>query len=226
MIADVHEPGRVLEALRARGCAVEARPLQPGDYLVGPVGIERKTLSDFFSSIVRRRLFDRVGRLRETYPLCLLLVEGDLGEVATQRNPAAFWGAFAAVTLGERVPILFTRDVTETALVLDILEKRYARGASDYGVGHTANAARRAARRGGCSPPRRRSPCAAPRSVRSGRGKSPPFSTCGPAPTALRESLPRANRAADERGGQGGSPREGLQVHREGPGLQQGDPHE
>ena len=140
MIADVHEPGRVLEALRARGCAVEVRPLQPGDYIVGPVGIERKTLSDFFSSIVRRRLFEQVRRLRETYPLCLLLVEGDLGEVATQRNPAAFWGAFAAVTLGERVPILFTRDVTETALVLDILEKRYARGASDYGVRHKPKA--------------------------------------------------------------------------------------
>jgi len=140
MIADVHEPDAVVAALRARGCSVEVRAITPGDYVAGPVGVERKTLTDFFASIVQRRLFEQVKRLRDAYPRCLLLVEGDLAEVANQRNPAAFWGAFAAVTLTERVPILFTRDTPETALALQVIEKQFAKGELDYGVRHKRKA--------------------------------------------------------------------------------------
>jgi Fanconi anemia group M protein len=136
MIVDVHEPASVVAALEALRVAVERRAIQPGDYLAGPVGVERKTFSDFFASIVQRRLFDQVRRLREAYPLALLLVEGDLAEIAKQKNPAAYWGAFSAVTLQERVPILFARDVGETALALDVIERQFAKGALDYGVRH------------------------------------------------------------------------------------------
>jgi len=136
MIVDVHEPAAIPEGLRARGCPVEVRAIQPADYVVGPLGVERKTLSDFFSSIVKRRLFEQVRRLRETYPLSLVLVEGDLAKIAKERNPAAFWGGFAAVTLGERVPILFTPDRAQTVVALHTLEKRFSTGASDYGLRH------------------------------------------------------------------------------------------
>ena len=40
MIVDVHEPAAIAQALRDRGCAVEVRAIHPGDYVVGPVGVE------------------------------------------------------------------------------------------------------------------------------------------------------------------------------------------
>jgi len=136
MIVDVHEPESMVAALRGLGVDVEVRAITPGDYVIGPVGIERKTLTDFFASIVQRRLFEQVIRLRETYPLSLLLVEGDLATVAKAKNPAAFWGAFSAVTLAERVPILFTPDQAQTALSLRTIERQFSKGALDYGVRH------------------------------------------------------------------------------------------
>ena len=140
MIIDVHEPEAMVEALRALKVDLEVRAITPGDYVVGPVGVERKTLPDFFASMIQRRLFEQVVRLRETYPLCLLLVEGDLAKVATAKNPAAYWGAFSAVTLVERVPILFTPDLAQSALALRTIERQFAKGELDYGVRHKPKA--------------------------------------------------------------------------------------
>lgn len=115
---------------------VEVRQIYPGDYVVGEVAIERKTVSDFFSSLIRKRLFEQVQRLREAYPVPLVLVEGDLAEISEYRNPRAFWGAFLAFALKEHVPLLFTPDEEQTCQVLVTLHKRAGAKAQEYGLRH------------------------------------------------------------------------------------------
>jgi ERCC4-type nuclease len=140
LIVDANEPEDIPERLRELGVEIEVRKIAPGDYVLGPIGIERKALFDFFNSIVRKRLFEQVQRLRDVYPQPLVILEGDLAEISTFKNPQSVLGALVALEVGERVPVLTTADKDQTALVLSILWKRQEKGTADYGLRHKPKA--------------------------------------------------------------------------------------
>src|SRR3989442_12522094 len=140
LIVDANEPEDIPDRLRELGVAIQVQKIAPGDYVLGPVGIERKTLSDFFNSMVRKRLFEQVQRLRDAYPQPLVILEGDLGEISTFRSPQAILGALLVLETTERVPVLTTADKEQTALLLSILWKRQDKGAADYGLRHKPKA--------------------------------------------------------------------------------------
>jgi len=136
IVVDHREPADVVARLEELGVPVEVKQIYPGDYVVGEVAVERKTVSDFFSSLINRRLFDQVHRLRESYPVPLILVEGDLNDISEYKNPRAFWGAFLRFSMKEHVPILFTPDQEQTCQVLVTLHKQMGAKASEYGLRH------------------------------------------------------------------------------------------
>lgn len=136
VVVDANEPEDIAERLRALGVEIERRRIAPGDYVVGPIGIERKALHDFFSSLVRKRLFEQVRRLREAYPQPLLILEGDLAEISTFRQPQSLWGALVALEVSERVPVLTTADKDQTALLLSVIWKRQDKESAAYGLRH------------------------------------------------------------------------------------------
>ncbi len=136
LIVDANEPEDIPERLRQLGVEIEVRKIAPGDYVLGPIGIERKALFDFFNSMVRKRLFEQVQRLREAYPQPLLILEGDLAEISTFKNPKAILGALLALEVNERVPVLTTADKDQTALLLSVLWKRQEKGVAEYGLRH------------------------------------------------------------------------------------------
>ncbi len=140
LIVDANEPEDLPERLRELGVEIEVRKIAPGDYVLGPIGIERKALFDFFNSIVRKRLFEQVRRLREAYPQPLLILEGDLAEISSFKNPQSILGALLALEVSERVPVLTTADKDQTALLLSILWKRQEKGAAEYGLRHKPKA--------------------------------------------------------------------------------------
>lgn len=140
LIIDVNEPEDIPDRLRELGTEIEVRRIAPGDYVLGPIGIERKTLPDFFNSLVRKRLFEQVQRLRDAYPQPLLLLEGDLSEISTFKHPQAVLGALLALEVKERVPVLTTADKEQTALVLSVLWKGQDKGAPEYGLRHKPKA--------------------------------------------------------------------------------------
>lgn len=136
LIVDANEPLDILERLRELGVDVERRKIAPGDYVLGPIGIERKALYDFFGSMVRKRLFEQVRRLREAYPRPLVILEGDLAEISTFRHPQAILGALVALEVTEGVPVLTTADKDQTALLLSVIWKRQGKEAAEYGLRH------------------------------------------------------------------------------------------
>ena len=136
LIVDSNEPEDLQEKLRGLRVEVEVKKIAPGDYVLGPIGIERKTLPDFFNSLVRKRLFEQVRRLREAYPKPLLLLEGDLAEISAFRHPQSLLGAILAIETDERVPTLTTADKDQTALLLSVLWKRQDRATAEYGLRH------------------------------------------------------------------------------------------
>ena len=136
IVVDQREPADIPARLRELGADVDVRQISPGDYVVGEVAVERKTVSDFLSSLITKRIFDQMLRLRDAYPVPVILVEGDLSEIAEQRNPRAFWGALLAFTLREHVTVLFTPDMEQTCQLLVTLHKRAGGKADEYGIRH------------------------------------------------------------------------------------------
>lgn len=136
LIVDSNEPEDVAEKLRELGVEFEVKKIAPGDYVLGPIGIERKTLTDFFGSLVKKRLFEQVQRLRDAYPQPLVLLEGDLAEISTFKHPQAILGALLSIETTERVPVLTTADKDQTALLLSVLWKRQDKSAAEYGLRH------------------------------------------------------------------------------------------
>jgi len=140
LVMDSNEPDDIHDRLRELKVNVERRKIAPGDYVVGPIGIERKSLTDFFSSIVKKRLFEQVRRLRDSYPQPLVLLEGDLSEISTFKHPQSVLGALVALEVTERVPVLTTADKDQSAILLSVLWKRQEKGAAEYGLRHKPKA--------------------------------------------------------------------------------------
>lgn len=136
LVMDANEPEDILDRLVELKVDVERRKIAPGDYIIGPIGIERKSLYDFFGSIVKKRLFEQVRRLKEAYPQPLVLLEGDLTEISTFKHPQSLLGALVALEVSERVPVLTTADKDQTALLLSVIWKRQDKAAAEYGLRH------------------------------------------------------------------------------------------
>lgn len=136
LVVDANEPEGIDAFLRDLGTPFVRRKIAPGDYIAGEVGVERKTVRDFWSSLLKKRLFEQLTRLREAYPVPMLVLEGDISEISEYRQPSAWFGAFLAIELKERIPILNTADLEQTANLLHVLQRRVDADETPYGLRH------------------------------------------------------------------------------------------
>jgi Fanconi anemia group M protein len=112
------------------GLETEFQTLKVGDYLVGEVAIERKTVSDFISSLINKRLANQLEELQQ-YPNKLLVIEGiedqELYTDSEDRigmHPNAIRGFLLSILLKYKVPIIFTKDYRDTAKFISVLAKK------------------------------------------------------------------------------------------------------
>lgn len=107
------------------GFEIEFKQLPIADYLVNDVAIERKTISDFKSSIINKRIIKQLQELKQ-YPKNLLILEGiqeeNIYEGIIHEN--AFRGFLLAVALEFQVPVIFTQNEQDTAKYLSVLAKK------------------------------------------------------------------------------------------------------
>jgi len=76
IIIDYREKQSLVAAeLVKLGFEIEFKELKVGDYLVNDVAIERKTVSDFISSMINKRLLNQIEELQQ-YENKLLIIEG------------------------------------------------------------------------------------------------------------------------------------------------------
>jgi len=108
------------------GIDVEFKELKIGDYIAGDVIIERKTISDFISSMLNKRIFAQIEDLKQ-FESKLLIIEGveekelynDNNEGGVNAN--AIRGFLLSITLKHKIPIIFTKNSEDTAKYLFIL---------------------------------------------------------------------------------------------------------
>ncbi len=117
----------VSQIIEAAGVEVAMRTLEIGDYLLSDrVCVERKTTSDFISSLIsgRRELFGQISDLARTFDKPVLIIEGDDLYGQRQIHPNAVRGALTAIAIDFGVPILMSKDATDTALMIAAIARR------------------------------------------------------------------------------------------------------
>ena len=90
--------------------------LKSGDIVIENLGIERKTISDFFLTLKEGRLWEQLSRLKETFPRQLLLIEG-YGMRHHLDTPETM-SLYIRICAGWQIPILHTNDGAHTAVAL------------------------------------------------------------------------------------------------------------
>lgn len=72
--------------LKKLGVKIAYLELEVGDYVVGDVGVERKEINDFVSSLVSGRLDNELYNLSYNFDLSYLIVEGYISEALLYRK--------------------------------------------------------------------------------------------------------------------------------------------
>lgn len=128
------------ELLKNAGAFIDFAQLKVGDYLVSPeTAIERKTIHDLVSSIYDGRLFLQCADLVAHYQKPLLVVQGNIAELAeipedtgrdvrklAERMPLAY-DALATVAIEFKIPIIHTPSAEQTAQLLVTLVNKSLR---------------------------------------------------------------------------------------------------
>lgn len=127
IFADTREADTaVVYALRTMDCIVKTKRLDVADFLLSDrVAVEKKTVDDFLQSLVDGRLFQQLAALCGAYEKPVLLIEGGNSLFLRRAiHPNAIRGAFGAIAVDYRVPILWTSDSEESAAQLFSIAKR------------------------------------------------------------------------------------------------------
>ncbi len=131
VIVDYREKNSFVPAnLSKLGIEIEFKELKVADYLVNGIAIERKTVSDFISSMINQRLVSQLEGLKQ-YESPLLVIEGiyeqelysDSHESGVHAN--SIRGFLLSIMLKHKIPVLFTKNPEDTArFIFTILQKK------------------------------------------------------------------------------------------------------
>lgn len=115
----------VASYLAHQGFQIEFQQLPVADYLIGNTAIERKTISDFKSSIINKRIISQLQEIKQ-YPKHILILEGITEETLYENiiNENAFRGFLLSIILEFQVPIIYTQSEEDTARYIAILAKK------------------------------------------------------------------------------------------------------
>lgn len=128
IIADIYEKNSlVISELMSHSVKIDFESLEVGDFIVKDVVIERKTVSDFLSSMISKRLSAQLESLQQ-YEKKFLLIEGieekSLYSDSDGINPNAIRGFLLDIILKYKVPVIFSKNFEDTAKFLIVLAKK------------------------------------------------------------------------------------------------------
>jgi ERCC4-type nuclease len=103
---------------------VQKKTLFCGDFVVSDrVAIEKKTVSDFIKSIVDKRLFQQLSAMKDNFEKPVLIIEGQ-ESLYGALQPNVIRGALAAIAVDMGIPIIWTRDIADTAGIIYWIARR------------------------------------------------------------------------------------------------------
>ncbi len=114
----------VVSELIEKNAQIKFELLEIADYLIQDIAIERKTISDFISSMINKRLQKQLQEIKK-YPRQFLIIEGfDFDYQDRRIHENALRGMFLSIITEFNIPIIFTQDSEDTATFLVLLAKK------------------------------------------------------------------------------------------------------
>ena len=115
----------VISELMKLGFKLEFQQLPVADYIINQTAIERKTISDFKSSIINKRIVNQLLELKQ-YPNHFLILEGLENEspYSGGMHENAVRGFLLSIINEYKVPIIFTLNEKDTAKYLSVFAKK------------------------------------------------------------------------------------------------------
>jgi Fanconi anemia group M protein len=129
IIVDYREKNSLVASkLIKLGFEVEFKELKVGDYIVQNTIIERKTINDFISSMINKRILRQIEELKQLDKK-LLIIEGfDEQELYSEENSGvnsnAIRGFLLSIVLKHKIPIIFTKNNEDSAKFMAVLSKK------------------------------------------------------------------------------------------------------
>jgi len=113
------------------GFEIEFKELKVGDYIVKNTVIERKTVNDFISSMINKRILRQIEDLKQLDKK-LLIIEGieekELYSESPENNlgvnPNAIRGFLLSIVLKHRIPLIFTKNHEDSAIFMWVLSRK------------------------------------------------------------------------------------------------------
>jgi Fanconi anemia group M protein len=126
IIADSREgASTTVRELTKFNLSIKIESLVTSDFVLSDrVAVERKTVDDLANSIMDGRLFDQLIAMKNAYQIPILLVEGDRSELIRGIKPESLMGALASVLVDYQIPVVWTKDSEETALLMFSIARR------------------------------------------------------------------------------------------------------
>jgi ERCC4-type nuclease len=124
VIADDREKNsNVSFYLKEFGAVVSFKRIEIGDYIISEnVCIERKSSSDFVSSIIDGRIFNQVEEMKRNFDKAVIIVEGRNNDGRITEN--AYKGAIASLIMNYDAVVVNVENEKETARMIYFLAKK------------------------------------------------------------------------------------------------------
>jgi Fanconi anemia group M protein len=111
--------------LKSLGCSIERKVLDSADYICSDrVGIERKTTSDFISSVIDQRIWKQLNELKSSFEKPILIIQGNTLYANENVHPNAIRGALISIALDFEILIVWARHSREVAEFIYAIAKR------------------------------------------------------------------------------------------------------
>jgi Fanconi anemia group M protein len=117
----------ILNYFRLNGFNVEVNRLDVCDYVVSDrVGVERKDVNDFLSSIKDGRVFNQSRDMAQAYERPIIILEGRMSKAFKRSaiRPSSVYGAMSSLALDYGINIIPTDDTKSTCILLHRLAFR------------------------------------------------------------------------------------------------------
>jgi len=135
IIVDTREKQSLISAnLIEKKANIEYEQLEIGDYLIKDTIIERKTFSDFISSVIDKRLFTQLEEMKK-YSKYFLIIEGfyyDYDKFNVHEN--AVRGMLLSIAIDYQIPVVYTKDEEDTANFLILTAKKYEKPKQEMSI--------------------------------------------------------------------------------------------
>jgi len=130
ILVDSREDQKILLLLQKENIPYEVKTLDIFDYVIGDVGIERKTISDFVSSSyghLQEQIINALNNKEHIRQIVVALIGAydDLFWLRVKTNQEGFYGMLASLTMKYKVSIIhFKRETQFITYLRKCLEKK------------------------------------------------------------------------------------------------------